>query len=206
LIQKHDKKKNQKKIDQEMQTDVVEEPRSVSDFSQNIKPEDSKVADISREITHTQSMKSTKSNYADQIKLREMQETMLKLQESVVTLRIENKTLKKEVKENVRFQSAPNDDKMKSGFKMEILTRNESQPIVEESHNDVEIDSELIDDDSIIDYDHKVEIIESVHYQSSEKENSESDNEQEQEEQKVQPLSAREPEIRNKNYEQDEKG
>lgn len=187
---------------------MIEEPRSVSDFSQNIKPEDSKVADCSREITHTQSIKSNKSNYADQIKLREMQETMLKLQESVVTLRIENKTLKKEVKEIVRFQSAPNNDTMGSGFKMELLARAESHPIIEESHNDVEIDSELIDDDSIIDYDQKEEIVESIHYQNSEKEDSDSDSEsnQDQEEQKVQPLSAREPEIRNENYKHEEKG
>jgi hypothetical protein len=81
-----------KNYDQNTQTDMLEEPRKVLDFSQNISPEESKISETHPQSRHMLSNKSTRS---EQNKIRDMQEAMLKLQEQVVTIRIENKTLKK---------------------------------------------------------------------------------------------------------------
>jgi hypothetical protein len=223
-------KKVAKNLDQKTQTDVLEEPRPGLDFSQNISPEESKVSEIKPQSPHMLSNKSTRS---EQNKIRDMQEAMIKLQEQVVTIRIENKTLKKastakgnyiqksaislymsyllisifqcnpNIDDKIRFLSAPNADMMQTDFKMNLSNHVESNPIIEENRNYTDIDSELIDDDSILDYDEKQEIIENVFNESSESELN-CYSELTQEEHKVQPMSAREHKNENEQLEQKE--
>jgi hypothetical protein len=90
---------------------------------------------------------------------------------------------------------------MQADFKMNLLSHVESTPILEENLNHyTEIDSELIEDDSILDYDEKEEIIENVYNEEGASYNSDESSESElncyseftTEEHKVQFVSASE--------------
>jgi hypothetical protein len=92
---------------------------------------------------------------------------------------------------------------MTTDFKMDFSNHVESNPIIEENRNYTDIDSELIEDDSILDYDEKQEIIENVFNESSESELN-CYSELTQEEHKVQPLRETEHTIKSEKLEQKE--
>jgi hypothetical protein len=92
---------------------------------------------------------------------------------------------------------------MQTDFKMNLSNHVASNPIIEENRNYTDIDSELIEDDSILDYDEKQEIIENVFNESSESELN-CYSECSQEEHKVQPLSAKKHNNESEQLEQKE--
>ena len=59
-----------------------------------------------------------------------------------------------------------------------VLRKENSQPVIEENHNSEDIDSELIEDDSLIDYDEQQEVVESVHEVELDLENEPKENSQ----------------------------